>query len=126
MVLIDSSVWISYFRGEMPPDPLDALLDTNNACVNSLILAELIPSIIFKKEEKLKGMLQAMYCLPLRIDWNHIIEMQVKNLENGLGRVGIPDLIIVQNAFQHGAELFSLDAHFSIMSQWQELKLYKY
>ena len=42
MVLVDSSVWIEYFKGNELALPVNTLIDFNNLCVNDLILAELI------------------------------------------------------------------------------------
>ena len=44
-ILIDSSVWIDYFRGGKTKNKVDLLLDNNIACTSGLILAELIPFI---------------------------------------------------------------------------------
>lgn len=44
MILVDSSVWIDYFRGARTPetDRLDALLDTELLATGDLILAEVL------------------------------------------------------------------------------------
>jgi len=51
-VLIDSSVWISYFRNGKHSDVLDYFIDENLIVINDLILSELIPSL--KIQNKLK------------------------------------------------------------------------
>jgi hypothetical protein len=50
-VLVDSSVWIDYFRGSINPKILVVgdLIDTNRICINDLILTELIPFLLQKK-----------------------------------------------------------------------------
>lgn len=44
MILVDSSVWIDYFRGTVTPqtDRLDALLGTELIAIGDLILAEVL------------------------------------------------------------------------------------
>lgn len=44
MILVDSSVWIDYFRGRSTPeaDRLDALLGVEEAAVGDLMLAEVL------------------------------------------------------------------------------------
>lgn len=44
MILVDSSVWIDYFRGTVTPqtERLDALLGSELLCVGDLILAEVL------------------------------------------------------------------------------------
>jgi len=124
MVLIDSSVWIEYFKGNQETYLLNTLIDTNSICVNNLILAELLPAIDHKKEYELKEILISITNLELNINWNHIIHMQTLNLKNGINRVGISDLIIAQNAIDNDIKLFSLDKHFKLMSKLHGLLLY--
>ena len=42
-VLVDTSVWIEYFRSGNNFEKLDFLIDENLVVTNDLILAELIP-----------------------------------------------------------------------------------
>ncbi len=123
-VLVDSSVWIAFFKGTEDGKLLFPLLDANLVCVNDLILAELIPSLHHKKELTLARLLMSIEKMPLRIDWNDIIAMQTANLKNGLNRVGVPDLIIAQNALQNALPLLSFDTHFEIMKKSFGLTLF--
>jgi len=50
--------------------------------------------------------------------------MQTINFKNGLNRVGVPDLIIAQNALQNDIPLFSFDRHFEIMKKSIGIKLF--
>lgn len=68
MVLVDTSVWIEYFKG--------------------------------------------------------FIDMQTQNITNGINKVGIPDLIIAQNAINNNLLLFSFDKHFSLMRDLFGLNLF--
>jgi len=126
MVLVDSSVWISYFRGDRKAKSLDYLIDTNTACVNDLILAELLPSILHKNEPELRDILLAIHRVPLEVHWERIISMQTINLKKGINSVGIADLIILQNAQEHNIPLFTFDRHFVLMSRIHELCLHEY
>ena len=125
MVLVDSSVWIEYFKGNESVLPLNELIESNNLCINDLILAELLPSINHKKEFNLKELLLAIEKINMIIDWNNIISMQTINLKNGINKVGISDLIIAQNAMENNIELYAVDKHFSLMSEISELKLFR-
>ena len=124
MVLVDSSVWIEYFKGNKQTVALNKLLDLNNICVNDLILAELLPSINHKKESVLKELLLTITKIPLNINWNTIIYMQTQNLKNGINKVGIADLIIAQNVIDNDLELYTLDRHFELMSDLQGFRLF--
>ncbi len=124
MVLIDSSVWIEYFRGNEIVLPLNKLLDSNSLCINDLILAELIPSIQHRKESNLLALLYTVSRINLDINWNRIIQMQTINLKNGFNKIGISDLVIMQNAIENNIELYSIDNHFTQISNLHGLKLY--
>ncbi|OQA64710.1 MAG: PIN domain protein [Spirochaetes bacterium ADurb.Bin269] len=124
MILVDSSVWIEYFKGNEKALPLNQLLDTNTVCINDLILAELLPSINHKKENVLKELLLTITKIPLEINWNTIIYMQTQNLKNGINKVGIADLIIVQNVMENDLELFTFDRHFELMSDLHDFRLF--
>jgi len=124
MVLVDSSVWIEYFKGNNKTIALNNILDVNTVCINDLILSELLPSINHKKEKDLKELLLTITKIPLIINWNTIIFMQTQNLKNGLNKVGIADLIIAQNVIDNDLELFTLDKHFEIMSSLHDFRLF--
>jgi predicted nucleic acid-binding protein len=124
-ILVDSSVWIDYFGGRPETEALSELLDNNRVCVNALILSELIPYLRQKREDKLVSLLQTVHRVPINIEWDEIISMQCLNLRHGIHKVGIPDLIILQNALQHHLEIFSLDKHFSLMKPLFRLNLAK-
>lgn len=124
-ILIDSSVWISFFKGTTEGKLLFPLLDSNSACINDLILAELIPSLNHKKEMILAGLLKSIERLKIEIDWEDIIHIQTINLKNGINKVGVPDLIIAQNAIQNKIRLFSFDKHFEIMKKHIGLKTFE-
>ncbi len=112
-ILVDTSVWIEYFRSGEATQQLDRLIDENLIATNDLILAELVPVLRIRRQKEVISRLEAVRRLPLVIDWGHIVEMQVKCLKHGLNHLGIPDLIIAQNAIQHGATVYSIDRHFS-------------
>lgn len=126
-VLVDSSVWIEYFRNKNSSvsKSVDLLMDADAICTNDLILSELIPILILQKQTKIIESLNSIPKFPLNIDWKEIIEMQVLNLKQSIQKVGIPDLLIAQNAIQHHATLFTLDKQFQKMSKHAKLKLFE-
>jgi len=124
-ILVDTSVWIAFFRGNEEARTLFPLIDTNQICTNDLILAELIPFLSQKKETTLVALLRSIEKTDLEIDWRGIIQMQMSNLEKGINRVGIPDLIIAQNAIENGLKLLSFDRHFELMKKGIGLELYE-
>ncbi|MDJ0806261.1 MAG: PIN domain nuclease [Gammaproteobacteria bacterium] len=90
------------------------MIDENLIVTSDLILTELIPYLKIKRQIKLIDLLKEMKRLPLDIQWNEIIDFQVKCLKSDANGIGIPDLIIAQNAKQHQCSVYSLDKHFRI------------
>lgn len=122
---MDTSVWIDYFRVGRKSAELDSLIDENIIVTNDLILAELVPYLKLKRQVKVINLLSEIKRIPLQIDWNEIIETQLKCLKSGSNGIGIPDLIIAQNAKKYHCEVFSLDKHFHVLSQIIKIKLYR-
>ena len=123
-VLVDSSVWVAYFRGTSDLPSLDWMIDEGLAVTNDIILAELTPALLVRGERKLVGLLREIERVPLTLDWDGIIEMQVTCLRNGINKVGIPDLLVAQQAMQYNLSLFSLDKHFRLLSKHVALQLH--
>jgi predicted nucleic acid-binding protein len=122
-VLVDTSIWIEYFRSGNNSEKLDFLIDENIVVINDLILSELVPSLRIRNQRKIVKLLYNINKLELSINWDQIIEFQFKCLKSGQNGIGIPDLIIAQNAKQNRCEIYSLDSHFRIMKDILEFRL---
>ena len=123
-VLVDTSIWIDYFRGGDNSKDLDFLIDENLIVTNDIILAELIPYLKIKKQTKVVELLHEVNKVPLDIRWEEIIDFQVKCLKGGANGVGIPDLIIAQNSKQNNCRVYSLDKHFRLLNEVLKIKLH--
>jgi predicted nucleic acid-binding protein len=122
-VLVDTSIWIEYFRTGNNSEKLDFLIDENLIVINDLILAELVPYLRVRNQRKIVKLLYNINKLELSINWDQIIEFQFKCLKSGLNGIGIPDLIVAQNAKQNHCEIYSLDSHFKLMKDILRLQL---
>ena len=122
-ILVDSSIWVDYFRGKEAAGSVDWLIDEGVIATNDLILSELLPALIMRNQVKLVSILKEIPRLPLAIDWDEIVANQVACLRHGINNLGIPDLIIAQNAIQHDASLFTLDKHFRLMAKHLPLRI---
>ncbi|NOT83275.1 MAG: PIN domain-containing protein [Methylococcaceae bacterium] len=116
-ILVDTSIWIDYFKSGANSAKLDDLLEDNLIAINDIILAELIPFLQIKKQTKIISLLHNIRLLPLQIDWAEIIQWQTNCLNEGVNGIGIPDLLIAQNAKQQTCKIYSLDKHFRLLSQ---------
>ncbi|MFN2373108.1 MAG: PIN domain-containing protein [Cyclonatronaceae bacterium] len=121
-ILVDSSVWIEYFRTEKPTR-LDRIIEEDLACINELILTELAPALSLKNETDLLEGLQAIRMVPMNIDWEIVRHYQLMNLQNGVNNVGIPDLIILQQVIDQKISLFSFVKHFKLMQNHLRFEL---
>jgi len=120
-VLVDSSVWIDYFRAGRHAKEL---LDDNHVVTNDLVLAELIPSLHLKCQTQLIELLRALEREPLIPDWDKIVRLQITCLRHGINGVGIPDLLIAQHAMQYGLQLMARDGHFRQLARHTPLQLH--
>ena len=123
LTLVDSSIWIDYFKSGKNSNKLDYFIDENILVINDLILSELIPFLKIKRQQKVINLLNSINRLELTINWDQIVDYQYKCLNAGINGIGIPDLIIAQNAIQNHCAVYSLDKHFKMMKKAINLKL---
>ena len=122
-VIVDTSVWIDYFRSGNNSAKLDFLIDEELIVINDLILAELVPFLKVQNQRNIIKLLFTIKKLDLTLNWDQIIEFQFNCLKNGLNGIGIPDLIVAQNAKQNRCEIYSFDNHFRLIKDILELQL---
>ncbi len=122
-ILVDTSIWIAYFRSGNNSEKVDFLIDENIIVINDLILAELVPFLILRNQKRVIDLLHNIKKLKLSINWDQIIDFQFICLKNGLNGIGIPDLIVAQNAIQNEAEIYSHNNHFRLMKDILDLHL---
>lgn len=121
--LIDTSIWIDYFKSGSVSTLMDDLISENLLVCNEIILAELIPYLQIKSQTELIALLRQIKRLPLSINWPDITQLQYQCLKSGINGIGIPDLIIAQNAMQFDLPIYSLDKHFRLIQQVSNLRI---
>lgn len=121
-VLIDSSVWIEFFKNPETPG-LEELIAEDLICTNEIVLCELIPFLLKNNKKNIVTSLLAVENIPLNINWKFIREYQFLNLKNGINKVGIPDLINLQQVIEEKLTLYSYDKHFKLMQSQFEFGL---
>jgi hypothetical protein len=93
-------------------------LEEDLVCTNDLILSELGPSLIVQNKVEIWESFRALNRIPLRIDWDLIRGYQILNMKNGINKIGIPDLIIVQQVIEEKLSIFTFDKHFKLMNSF--------
>ena len=116
--LVDSSVWIEYFRGNQKYLFINDLISTNAICTNDIILTELLPSIIHRKEHALAALMNNIKKYILNIEWEEIRAIQLLNLKHGNNNVGVSDILIAQNCVQNGLKIITMDKHLKAMEKY--------
>jgi len=128
MVLVDTSVWISFFREGSSPAArrLDMLLEEGEACICGLIEAELLPGIHMKDRARVRTLMAGLPCLETAADiWTDVADIQERSLAQGLGPFSIPDLVVAAVALRHKVPLFTLDKHFISIARVTGLQLWE-
>ena len=115
--IIDSCVWIDYFKYKKYFQEISDLLINNLSFVNKIILAELIPSAQVFREDEFIACLSGINVVPLDIDWDEIIEIQYECIKSGINKLGLLDIAIAQNAKQNSMGIFSSNRHMTLLCQ---------
>ena len=101
----------------------DELIDQNVICTNNLILAELKPFLKLKNQTRIIKLIYDITTINLNINWSKIINYRTLFIKNGINKIGIPDLIILDNVIQNNLILYTLDKHFSLINKYIKFKI---
>ena len=125
-VLVDTSVWIDYFKHGKHVDQIKMLLEQQRLVTNDVILAELLPVILHDKKEPISELLNALERIPVFVNWEGLIRTQLKCLKNGYNKIGLLDLMILQSSIEHSTEIFSVDKHFQALGELFHVQIFKH
>jgi predicted nucleic acid-binding protein len=127
-VLVDSSIWIEFFRRPETPVSLvlDHLLAHRLVCTTGLVKAEVVPGARSAKDfRRLRSLFDALPVAPERDGfWSHVVRFRYRLNRNGVLGIGIPDLIVATVAIQNRKLVFSLDEDFPKMVPHVPVRLY--
>lgn len=126
MVLIDSSVWIEYWRtaDSEVSRKVRKLIRDKEVCITAIILTEILQGARTLEEmDYIKTILAGIPRLPL----DEEIFLKAAELSFNLKRTGKTintiDSVIAAAAFLNNAEVFTLDEHFKLIQKVAPLKL---
>lgn len=128
MIFVDTSVWISFFRGNPRPigEHLRGLLDDDAVALAAPVRLEILSGSRAADLGRLRRLLSALPVYhPTRAAWDQIEGWIGKAVEKGL-RFGIGDLLIAAVASEQGGELWSLDSDFERLSRVANLRLHRF
>jgi len=123
-VIVDTSVWIAFFRGKQPiAGKLTALIENNQAFLTGIVLAEILQGIKNTREEK--RIIDAILGVPdLEISnqvWSKTGLMSASLRRKGIN-IPLTDTALAILSVEHNFSLFTLDKHFESIPG---IKLYK-
>lgn len=114
-IMVDTSIWIQYFRGKLGQNEelIERGLNQNFVCVTGPILAELLQGVKSAKEYEMLG--QCIDAIPYVNceygDWIKAGEMAFELRRKGI-TIPLSDIIIAAVAIRIGAEIYTRDQHF--------------
>lgn len=118
MILIDTSIWIEYFRGKdyKISKHVDILIDNELAFICLPVKLELVNGVLNKEQKKLADLLSYLpYPASPDIRWAEI-ERNISIARKKGKRFGLLDLIIASIAEQSNLIIWSKDNDFKEMS----------
>jgi predicted nucleic acid-binding protein len=126
MILVDTSVWIEFFRGRdrNVVSRLRAEHDLDAVGLPAPVRIELLSGARAKGVPRLQRALSALPTFyPTRDTWNQIERWAMRSAALG-HRFGVSDLLIAALAAERGAQLWSLDGDFRQMAKLRFVKLF--
>ena len=127
-VLVDSSVWIEFFRRRDAPVSLvlDQLLAHRLVCTTGLVKAEVVPGSRSPRDfRRLRSLFDALPQAPERGGfWAHLVRFRYRLQTKGVLGIGIPDLIVATVAIQNRKLVFTTDEDFVRMTPHIPVRLF--
>lgn len=124
MILVDTSVWIEFFRGASSAKELIEVLDEGLVALAAPVWIELLSGARRDEKPRLRKVLSALPRLyPLRSTWS-LMEKMVETASRKGHRFGSVDLLIAAIAVENDASVWSLDSDFARMGQLKILRLH--
>jgi predicted nucleic acid-binding protein len=128
MVLVDTSVWIAYFRQPQSRAALalSHLLETSEVCTCGLVEAELLPGIRKSDRGSVREYMASLRHVEIPPDiWQDVAAIQEQALGAGAGPFSLPDLVIAAVAIRNRVQVFTLDRHFEEIQTQSDLSLWR-
>ncbi len=123
-VLVDTSVWIEFFRTRSKiGDSLAALLTKNNVSICGVILFELLQGIKAESEKaRILGILSGLPYFEMSPDlWQKAAEISQSLKKSGIN-IPLSDVFIAAIAISNKLSIFTVDRHFE---QIPDISIYK-
>ena len=125
-ILIDTSVWIEYFRGKSSSvaQKVDGFLEKDEICVPKIVIAELIQGSKSKKELSIiEDFFDAFHIIDQKEDsWIRAGNLSYRLKKKGKN-INLFDCYIAVIAQEYGCTIFSLNRHFKEIQTLLDISL---
>jgi len=128
LILVDSSVWIDYFRGNITTQSamLDSLLGVEDLAIGDLILAEVLQG--FNNDSEFKLARRLLTSLPMLEICGPLVALQAAHNSRQLRRMGVTvrktiDALIAARCVVSGLSLLHSDKDFDPFAQHLGLRV---
>lgn len=128
MILVDSSIWIEYWKTADSPYSLSLknLIESDQAAINGLIYHECVQGARNESDlHKLERLLKSITFLTMPDHlWMDSARLSFKMKLKGINLTTV-DCLLAAHALHNHSPLFSKDRIFEKVAQYSELKLYR-
>jgi predicted nucleic acid-binding protein len=127
LILVDTSVWIEFFRGKNQRigNEIQSLLDSDDVILAGPVRIEILSGASKNDFKKLRQLLSALPVFyPILKTWQRIDSWIEEAISSG-ERFGVGDLLIASIAVDQNSAIWSLDADFLRMEKLGWLKLHE-
>lgn len=126
MVVVDTSVWITYFRrmDSAIERNLDELIDSDLVAIVPPVRLELLLGCKKSQRPSLMKRINALHSLPIAENtWNLAEDLAMRQRESGV-TLGVVDVLIAAATSEHQACLWSLEKDFAPLFKAQVVRAF--
>lgn len=124
-VLVDTSVWIDFFRSEQgrPGDLLDALLAEDRVLLCGVVEMEIFQGLREKELRDIQSVFEVVHYIETTREDFVKAGILWHNLRKEGRTIPSTDCLIASLCMQHNLSILSLDAHFDMVTDLKRVRL---
>jgi len=123
MVLVDTSVFVDFFRGRSTPGFKELLME-NQIMLSAYVRLELLQGVRKEELHKVEYVLGGLISIPHHEKLFEVVEKALQKIRGTGLTVGIVDLLLVGESILMNAPIYSFDKIFKKLSEKNISQLY--